>query len=123
MAAIAAGADGLIIEVHNEPRSLCDGQQSVSPAFGKPMEDVRAIAKAVGREISAAATEGENAMQTIDVHLGANSSHLHATGPSGPRAARCCARMSGRAHLHRDRPKRAGALCGPRQRAPHGGGL
>ena len=52
-AAIAAGADGLIIEVHNDPaHALCDGQQSVKPCvFGKLMEDVRAIAKAVGREM------------------------------------------------------------------------
>ena len=51
-AAIAVGADGLIIEVHNDPaHALCDGQQSVKPCvFETLMEDVRAIAKAVGRE-------------------------------------------------------------------------
>jgi 3-deoxy-7-phosphoheptulonate synthase len=32
LAAVAAGADGLIIEVHNQPeRALCDGQQSITP--------------------------------------------------------------------------------------------
>ena len=32
MAAVAAGADGLIIEVHNDPiHALCDGQQSLTP--------------------------------------------------------------------------------------------
>jgi len=34
MAAVAAGADGLIIEVHNHPeKALCDGQQSITPAL------------------------------------------------------------------------------------------
>lgn len=52
-AAIAVGADGLIIEVHNDPqRALCDGQQSIKPeVFGKLMEDLKVIAGAVGREI------------------------------------------------------------------------
>lgn len=52
-AAIAVGADGLIIEVHNDPeKALCDGPQSIKPEqFGKLFEDLRAIAEAVGREI------------------------------------------------------------------------
>ena len=42
-AAIAAGADGLMIEVHNDPkRALCDGAQSLNPAqFDALMGDVR----------------------------------------------------------------------------------
>ena len=45
MAAVAAGADGLIIEVHNDPpHALCDGAQSITPAvFAETMEAVRAI--------------------------------------------------------------------------------
>lgn len=52
-AAIAVGADGLIIEVHNDPaNALCDGQQSVKPEeYGKLLDDLRAIANAVGREL------------------------------------------------------------------------
>jgi len=52
-AAIAAGADGLMIEVHNDPaHALCDGAQSIKPdAFAEVMADIRNIAKAVGREI------------------------------------------------------------------------
>ena len=52
-AAVAVGADGLIIEVHNDPqKALCDGQQSIKPdVFGKLMEDLKVIAGAVGREI------------------------------------------------------------------------
>lgn len=50
-AAIAAGADGLIIEVHSEPKkALCDGQQSLKPDnFLQLMNELREVAKAVGR--------------------------------------------------------------------------
>jgi hypothetical protein len=50
-AGIAAGADGLLIEVHPNPEeALSDGAQSLDPAqFGSLMEDVRRIAAAVGR--------------------------------------------------------------------------
>ena len=50
-AGIAAGADGLIVEVHPCPeRALSDGQQSLTPAeFASLMEQVRVIAGAVGR--------------------------------------------------------------------------
>jgi 3-deoxy-7-phosphoheptulonate synthase len=52
-AAIAAGADGLIIEVHPRPQeALVDGLQSLTPAsFNKLMDDLKGIASAVGREI------------------------------------------------------------------------
>lgn len=53
MAAIAAGADGLIIEVHNNPScALCDGAQSVTPEqFGELMDKLRPLAACVGREL------------------------------------------------------------------------
>ena len=53
MAAVAAGADGLIIEVHNDPaHALCDGAQSVTPAqFDVIMEKVRQMAQCVGRTV------------------------------------------------------------------------
>ncbi len=52
-AAVAVGADGLMIEVHNDPtHALSDGQQSIKPeVFATIMDDVRAIAAAVGREV------------------------------------------------------------------------
>ena len=45
LAAAAAGADGLIIEVHNDPQhALCDGQQSITPeAFKELAANVNAI--------------------------------------------------------------------------------
>jgi 3-deoxy-7-phosphoheptulonate synthase len=52
-AAVAAGADGLIIEVHTNPEeALSDGEQSLRPeAFKKLMKELSAVASAVGREI------------------------------------------------------------------------
>ena len=52
-AAIAVGADGLMIEVHNDPaHALCDGQQSITPdTFAQVMQDIRVIADAVGRKL------------------------------------------------------------------------
>ena len=52
-AAVAVGADGLIIEVHNNPAcALCDGQQSIKPSrYAALVEELRVIANAVGREL------------------------------------------------------------------------
>src|SRR5918911_520605 len=52
-AAVAAGADGLIIEVHNDPdRALSDGAQSMHPPqFERLMAELRIIAPAIGRSI------------------------------------------------------------------------
>ncbi|WP_405379490.1 3-deoxy-7-phosphoheptulonate synthase [Phascolarctobacterium sp.] len=52
-AAIAVGADGLLIEVHNNPEcALCDGAQSLKPGrFDRLMQDLRGIAQIVGREL------------------------------------------------------------------------
>ncbi|RPI00131.1 MAG: 3-deoxy-7-phosphoheptulonate synthase, partial [Calditrichaeota bacterium] len=52
-AAVAAGADGLTIEVHHDPdHALSDGPQSLYPnQFARLMEEVRMIAWAIGRKI------------------------------------------------------------------------
>ena len=52
-AAVAAGADGLVIEVHHNPdRALSDGAQSMYPAqFDRLMAELRIIAPAIGRSI------------------------------------------------------------------------
>ncbi len=52
-AAVAAGADGLLIEVHPDPeKALVDGLQSLTPErFAELMKELRAIATAIGREI------------------------------------------------------------------------
>ena len=50
-AAIAAGADGLLVEVHPDPKqALCDGPQALKPeVFARLMDDVRRIAAVIGR--------------------------------------------------------------------------
>ncbi len=53
LAAVAAGADGLIIEVHNDPRhALSDGAQSLTPdQFDQVAKHINAAAKAFGRKV------------------------------------------------------------------------
>jgi 3-deoxy-7-phosphoheptulonate synthase len=52
-AAVAGGADGLLIEVHSHPEdAMSDGAQSLIPSnFAQLMEDLKIIAKSIGREI------------------------------------------------------------------------
>jgi 3-deoxy-7-phosphoheptulonate synthase len=52
-AAVAAGADGLIVEMHYRPdEALCDGDQSLYPEdFHQLMEELRILAPAIGRRI------------------------------------------------------------------------
>ena len=52
-AAVAVGADGLIIEVHNDPANAkCDGPQSITPArFADLMRSLRAIAQCENRVV------------------------------------------------------------------------
>jgi 3-deoxy-7-phosphoheptulonate synthase len=56
-AAVAAGADGLLVEVHCDPaRALSDGRQSLTPeAFARMMRQIAAVAGAVGRAMAPAA--------------------------------------------------------------------
>jgi len=53
LAAAAAGADGLLIEVHPDPdHALCDGPQSLLPEqFGRLMDQLRIVAPAVGKRL------------------------------------------------------------------------
>jgi 3-deoxy-7-phosphoheptulonate synthase len=53
-AAVAAGADGILVEVHNDPdHAKSDGAQSLFPdQFSQMMKEVRIIAEAIGRRIA-----------------------------------------------------------------------
>jgi 3-deoxy-7-phosphoheptulonate synthase len=55
-AAVAAGADGLLVEVHPNPdRALSDGAQSLYPEqFARLMKETRIIAEAIGRRVAVA---------------------------------------------------------------------
>ena len=52
-AAVACGADGLIIEVHNNPEeAISDGDQSLTPKnFAQLMKELKPVAEAVGRKL------------------------------------------------------------------------
>jgi 3-deoxy-7-phosphoheptulonate synthase len=53
-AAVAAGADGLLVEVHPSPeRALSDGAQSLYPEqFERLMRETRSIVEAIGRRLA-----------------------------------------------------------------------
>jgi 3-deoxy-7-phosphoheptulonate synthase len=63
LAAIAAGADGLIVEVHPEPdHALSDGAQSLTPKnFAKLIERTRTLAQALGRDLAPSGASEEKA--------------------------------------------------------------
>lgn len=87
-AAIAAGADGLIIEVHTEPdKALSDGPQSLYPEqFQQLMRDLHVIAPVVGKQLDFAYLEKAQAMRHPQgktktpakvIYLGAPGSYSH----------------------------------------------
>jgi len=63
-AAVAAGADGLIVEVHNDPdRAVSDGMQSLYPTqFDELMGQVRQIAVVLGRNVAEVGTPAGTAV-------------------------------------------------------------
>jgi len=67
LAAIAAGADGIIVEVHCNPdKALSDGAQSLYPEqFDKLMRDIDVLAPVVGKEVSKLRFTGSTAKDTV----------------------------------------------------------
>jgi 3-deoxy-7-phosphoheptulonate synthase len=65
-AAIAAGADGLIVEVHPDPEcALSDGDQSLAPtAFAELMRRLRPFADAAGRSLADSVAESDDGLPT-----------------------------------------------------------
>jgi 3-deoxy-7-phosphoheptulonate synthase len=57
LAAVVAGADGLMIEVHNDPeKALCDGQQSITPfLFDRLMQKIVKLREIITKDWSGAA--------------------------------------------------------------------
>jgi 3-deoxy-7-phosphoheptulonate synthase len=64
-AGIAAGADGLIVEVHAHPEeALSDGSQSLKPErFASLVQQVKAISQAIGRSVAVSEQDGEKAYE------------------------------------------------------------
>ena len=68
-AAVAAGADGIIVEVHPTPdTALSDGAQSLYPEqFGKLVTELRAIVNAIGRELGTLPVQREAGTPAVQV--------------------------------------------------------
>jgi 3-deoxy-7-phosphoheptulonate synthase len=79
-AALASGADGLLVEVHNRPEvALCDGSQSLTLAgFERMMHRLRQLARGMGRtmtnNLGSTASGGNHPYEDLD--LEAPSTHL-----------------------------------------------
>ncbi len=82
LAAIAAGADGLTIEVHPHPeQALSDGPQSLYPEqFEKLMRDVEALAPVVGKELLRTPRPGDARSTSAAVFTGDNPLAAAASG-------------------------------------------
>ena len=69
LAAVAAGADGITVEVHTEPdKALSDGPQSLYPEqFEKLMRDIEALVPVIGKSIETVPVQGKNqiVLQTL----------------------------------------------------------
>ncbi|MEO8755606.1 MAG: 3-deoxy-7-phosphoheptulonate synthase [Casimicrobiaceae bacterium] len=68
-AAVAAGADGLLVEVHpNPPEAWCDADQALTPAeFARLMQKLNAVAEAVGRRLAGSEKEASRQREGIPV--------------------------------------------------------
>lgn len=93
-AAIAAGADGLTIEVHTEPdKALSDGPQSLYPdQFKKLMRDLYVIAPVVGKQLDF--YHVEKAKKTADLHENPLNQVVYA-GAAGSFSEKACDQFFG----------------------------
>jgi 3-deoxy-7-phosphoheptulonate synthase len=101
LAAVAAGADGVTVEVHTDPdKAFSDGPQSLYPAqFERLMRDIEAMAPVVGKELlrtprpGAARTHG--AAENAEVPAGAPDAAIAFSGESGAFAEQALMRVFG----------------------------
>ena len=86
LAAVAAGADGIIVEVHPDPdRALSDGPQTLFPEqFEKLMRDIEALSPVVGKEVTrlplSAGTQGlYGTVRSADLHAAEQAGEIKAS--------------------------------------------
>jgi 3-deoxy-7-phosphoheptulonate synthase len=96
-AAIAAGADGLMIEVHHEPdKALSDGPQSLYPKqFGQLMRDLYVIAPVVGKQLDFGYLEKAKAVRHISATRGDGDRRAAFLGELGTFSHKACAQYFG----------------------------
>ncbi len=94
LAAIAAGADGLTVEVHPRPdEALSDGPQSLYPEqFEKLMRDIEALAPVVGKELLRTPRAATTRLSGSSINLSSGVAHASQKGAGDPVvAAAACA--------------------------------
>jgi len=96
-AAVAAGADALIIEVHHEPdKALCDGAQSLYPKqFGQLMRDLYVIAPVVGKQLDFGYLEKAAAVSHLQKTNGKGKPSAAFLGEPGTYSHRACHQFFG----------------------------
>ncbi len=97
-AAIAAGADGLMIEVHHDPdNALSDGPQSLHPEqFGQLMRDIYVIAPVIGKQLDFGYLEKAKAVKRISAVRGNSDRRAAFLGASGTFSHKACTQYFGR---------------------------
>ncbi|MCF8026540.1 MAG: 3-deoxy-7-phosphoheptulonate synthase, partial [Desulfobacteraceae bacterium] len=96
-AAVAAGADGLMIEVHNDPdRALSDGAQSLYPAqFAKLMRDLYVIAPVVDKQVDFGYLDKARAVEHMERPEGGEGGRAAFLGEIGSNSHKACIRYFG----------------------------
>ncbi len=96
-AAIAAGADGLMIEVHHDPdRALSDGPQSLYPKqFGQLMRNIYVIAPVVGKQVDFGYLDKAKAVKLMSAARGGGDRRAAFLGELGTFSHRACTQYFG----------------------------
>jgi 3-deoxy-7-phosphoheptulonate synthase len=96
-AAVAAGADGLMIEVHPDPdRALSDGAQSLYPGqFGQLMRDIYVIAPVVGKQLDFDYLDKARAVDLLEAADGGKEQSAAFLGEIGSYSHKACTQFFG----------------------------
>ena len=96
-AAIAAGADGLMIEVHHDPdKALSDGPQSLYPGqFGQLMRDIYVIAPVIGKQLDFGYLDKAKAVKVMKAARGEGDRRAAFLGETGTFSHKACTQYFG----------------------------
>jgi len=96
-AAVAAGADGLMIEVHNEPeKALSDGAQSLYPnQFGQLVRDIYVIAPVVGKQLDFDYIDKAATVKRLNQSKGTETQRVAFLGAVGTFSHKACLQYFG----------------------------
>ncbi|NVM21057.1 MAG: 3-deoxy-7-phosphoheptulonate synthase [Desulfobacterales bacterium] len=96
-AAIAAGADGLMIEVHHDPdKALSDGLQSLYPKqFERLMRDIYVIAPVIGKQLDFSYLDKATAVERLSEATGVGGRRAAFLGEAGTFSHKACTQYFG----------------------------